>query len=161
RLRTDLAGIPLSSPIGLAPGFDKDGDLLPALRHLGFGYVAIGSLTPEPRAGHPRPRLVRYPDRLSIANSIGPPNPGIGAAARRLQSCPVTGVPVIASVAGFSPESIVAGVATLEPHVAAVEVGLVCPNTSESERLRELELVGQLVTDLARHRQKPVFVKLP
>jgi len=68
---------------------------------------------------------------------------------------------VIASVAGFSPESILAGVAALEPHVAAVEVGLICPNTSESERMREIELVGDLVARLGRRRTRPTFVKLP
>jgi dihydroorotate dehydrogenase len=161
RLATDLAGIPLTSPVGLAPGFDKDGDLLPSLQHLGFGYVVIGSLTPEARAGNPRPRLVRYPDRLSVANSMGLPNHGVEAAVRRLRASPVRHTTVLASVAGFSIESILASVAALEPLVAAVEVGLICPNTSESERLRELELVGDLVAELGRRRRKPVFVKLP
>jgi dihydroorotate dehydrogenase len=161
RLATDLAGIRLTSPIGLAPGFDKDGDLLPSLQHLGFGYVVIGSLTPEARAGNPRPRLVRYPDRLSVANSMGLPNHGVDAAVRRLRARPVRHTTVLASVAGFSIESILASVAAIEPLVAAVEVGLICPNTSESERLRELELVGDLVAGLGRRRRKPVFVKLP
>jgi dihydroorotate dehydrogenase len=161
RLATDLAGIPLANPVGLAPGFDKDGDLLPSLQHLGFGYVVIGSVTPEARAGNPRPRLVRYPDRLSVANSMGLPNRGVDACVRRLRANPVRHTTVLASVAGFSIESILAGVAAIEPVVAAVEVGLICPNTSESERLRELELVGELVTELGRRCRKPVFVKLP
>ena len=161
RLATDLAGIRLTNPLGLAPGLDKDGDLLPSLQHLGFGYVVIGSLTAEARAGNPRPRLVRYPDRRSIANSMGLPNQGVAAAVRRLQSRPIRHTVVMASVAGFSGEEIVAGVAALAPHVAAVEVGLICPNTSESERMRELELVGELVRELGRRRQRPVFVKLP
>ena len=161
RLATDLAGIPLASPVGLAPGFDKDGDLLPSLQHLGFGYVVIGSLTPEARTGNPRPRLVRYPARLSVANSMGLPNQGVEAAVRRLRSSPVRHTTVLASVAGFSIESILASVAAIEPLVAAIEVGLICPNTSESERLRELELVGDLVTELGRRRRRPTFVKLP
>ena len=161
RLATDMAGIPLASPVGLAPGFDKDGDLLPSLQHLGFGYIVIGSLTPEARAGNPRPRLVRYPDRVSVANSMGLPNHGVEAAVHRLRAHPVRSTTVLASVAGFSIESIVASVAAIEPWVAAVEVGLICPNTSESERLRELELVGDLVGELGRRRRKPVFVKLP
>src|SRR5262249_53683417 len=148
RLATDLAGIPLANPVGLAPGFDKDGDLLPSLRHLGFGYVAIGSLTPEARAGNPRPRLVRYPGRRSVANSMGLPNQGVEACVRRLRARPIQDTTVLASVAGFSIESILAGVLALEPLVAATEVGLICPNTSESERLRELELVSELVTEL-------------
>src|SRR5262249_57134443 len=58
-------------------------------------------------------------------------------------------------------ETIRAGVLASEPLVAATEVGLICPNTSESERLRELELVGELVAELGRQCRKPVFVKLP
>jgi dihydroorotate dehydrogenase len=161
RLATDLAGLSLPNPIGLAPGLDKDGDLLPSLQHLGFGYVVIGSLTPEARAGNPRPRLVRYPDRLSVANSMGLPNRGVDAAVRRLRATPIRHTTVLGSVAGFSVESILASVAALESLVAAVEVGLICPNTSESERLRELELVSDLVTELGRRRRAPVFVKLP
>jgi dihydroorotate dehydrogenase len=161
RLRTRLAGIALPNPVGLAPGFDKDGDLLPSLQPFGFGYLVIGSLTAEPRPGNPRPRLVRYPDRLSLANSMGLPNRGIEAAVRALRARPVTGTTVLASVAGFSADSVLAGVAAIEPHVAAVEVGLVCPNSSESERMRELEMVSDLVSGLGRRRTKPVFVKLP
>ena len=58
-------------------------------------------------------------------------------------------------MAGFSIESILAGVLALEPLVAATEVGLICPNTSESERLRELELVGELVAELGRQCRSP------
>ena len=122
RLSIDLAGVPLSSPVGLAPGFDKDGDLLASLQHLGFGYVVIGSLTPEARAGNPRPRLVRYPERLSVANSMGLPNRGVDAAVRRLRSRPVRNTTVLASVAGFSIESILASVGAIEPLVAAVKI---------------------------------------
>ena len=92
---------------------------------------------------------------------MGLPNHGVDAAVRRLRSRPVRHTTVLASVAGFSIESILASVAAIEPLVAAVEVGLICPNTSESERLRELELVGDLVAKLGRRRRKPVFVKLP
>jgi dihydroorotate dehydrogenase len=63
RLGTSLAGIPLSTPIGLAPGFDKSGDLVAGIASLGFGYVTVGSITTQPRAGNPKPRLHRYPDR--------------------------------------------------------------------------------------------------
>src|SRR6266542_975524 len=101
RLETDLAGLRLANPVGLAPGFDKDAALLPGLSQLGFGYIVVGSITREPRYGNPFPRLVRYPERLSIANSMGLPNRGLAEAIRLLiaarRSCPV-----IASVAGLS-----------------------------------------------------------
>src|ERR1700689_4147693 len=61
RLRTRAGGLDLSTPIGLAAGFDKNGDAVPGLQHLGFGYLAIGSIRPQPSDGNPRPRLIRYP----------------------------------------------------------------------------------------------------
>jgi dihydroorotate dehydrogenase len=162
RLETELAGIRLSSPIGLAPGFDKNAEMLPSLAQLGFGYLVVGSITQKPRFGNPFPRLVRYPDRLSITNSMGLPNRGLAEAVRLLRlprpkDCP----PVIASVAGFSSDELLDAAATVEPHVAAVEIGLVCPNTTETERLEELRIFTTLSEGLVRRLTKPVFIKLP
>jgi dihydroorotate dehydrogenase len=161
RLATDLAGIPLRSPIGLAPGFDKDGDLVAGLRELGFGYLVVGSITTRPRPGNPKPRLVRYPDELSIGNSMGLPSKGLAGAVRRLQSLRSPGCPVIASLAGATAGELLQAVEAVQPHVAGVEIGLVCPNTTESERLRELEIFTELAEGLASLRRKPVFIKLP
>jgi dihydroorotate dehydrogenase len=162
RLATDLAGIPLSSPIGLAPGFDKNAEMLPSLAQLGFGYLVAGSITREPRFGNPFPRLVRYPARLSIANSMGLPNRGLSEAVRLLrQPRPADYPPVLASVAGFSSDELLDAAAAVEPHVAAVEIGLVCPNTTETERLEELRIFTSLSEGLMRRLSKPVFIKLP
>src|SRR5881628_533535 len=76
RLNTNLGGLELANPIGLAPGFDKNAEFLPSLTQLGFGYIVVGSITREPRAGNPFPRLVRYPQTQSISNSMGMPNRG-------------------------------------------------------------------------------------
>jgi dihydroorotate dehydrogenase len=160
RLRTKICDLELATPIGLAPGLDKDADLLRGLDHLGFGYIVVGSITPRPRAGNPRPRLVRYPERLSIANSMGLPSVGIDEAVRRLRSSRHK-TPVIGSVCGFTAADVASAAAAIEPHVAAVEIGLICPNSSESERMRSLDIFGDLVTSLRRNRTKPVFVKLP
>jgi dihydroorotate dehydrogenase len=162
RLETNLAGVRLSNPIGLAPGFDKSGDLVPSLSKLGFGYLVVGSITREPRWGNPFPRLVRYPEQESISNSMGLPNQGLAAAisnlrrARQQSSCPVIG-----SVAGFSAEDLLQAAIELEPHVSAVEIGLVCPNTTETERLEEQRIFAHLAQGLAANLSKPVFVKLP
>jgi len=160
RLRIGLAGIALHNPIGLAPGFDKNAELLPSLARLGFGYLVAGSITREPRFGNPYPRLVRYPDRQSISNSMGLPNAGL-AAARRNLARPRPSTPVIASVAGFSAEELVESAAALAPLVDAVEIGLVCPNTTETERLEEMRIFSRLTEALARDKTKPVFIKLP
>jgi dihydroorotate dehydrogenase len=160
RLQTDLCGLRLATPIGLAPGLDKDADLLRGLDHLGFGYIVVGSITPEPRVGNPRPRLVRYPERLSIANSMGLPSVGLDEAVRRLRASRHK-TPVIGSVCGFTAEEVATAAAAVEPYVAAVEIGLICPNSSESERMKSLDIFSELVTTLRRNRTKPVFVKLP
>lgn len=161
RLRTDLAGLDLASPIGMAPGFDKSGDLVPSLVRLGFGYVVVGSITPEPRTGNPTPRLLRYVDRKSLANCMGMPNVGLTEAVRLLSRPRPSGVPVIASVAGYSPPELLNAAATIEPHVDAVEIGLVCRHTPETFDMAERSSVAELAQGLARQRTKPVFVKLP
>jgi len=164
RLETELAGLKLANPIGLAPGFDKNAQLVPSLRQFGFGYLVVGSITPEARAGNPFPRLVRYPDTGSIANSMGMPNRGLTEAVRLLRALPPDpACPVIASVAGFSHEELLMAAEAVEPYVSAVEIGLVCPNTTESERMDEQRIFSALVEGLARSvtPRKSVFIKVP
>jgi dihydroorotate dehydrogenase len=161
RLATDLAGLPLASPIGLAPGFDKSGDLLPALTELGFGYVVVGSITPLPRKGNPHPRLHRYPDRESLTNCMGMPNVGLEAAVRLLARPRNAACPVIAAVAGTTVAEVVDAVAAVEPVVDGVEIGLVCRHTPETFEMAELPTVGAILEGVARRRTKPVFVKIP
>jgi dihydroorotate dehydrogenase len=161
RLATDLDGLPLSSPIGLAPGFDKNGDLLPGLMELGFGYVVVGSLTPEPRSGNPRPRLTRHVAQESLANCMGMPNVGLEEAVRLLARPRHTGTRVIASVAGFSPDELLRAAAAVEDHVDAVEIGLVCRHTPETFEMAELPAVQAVAEGLRAASRKPVFVKIP
>ena len=160
-LHTSLAGLRLDHPIGLAPGFDKTGDLVPGLAKLGFGYIAVGSITAQPRAGNPKPRLARYPERESITNCMGMPNRGLDVAVRMLSRRRPQGPPVIAAVAGFSVDELLAGAAALEPHVDAVEIGLVCRNTPETFEMAELPAFIAIAEGLARTKSKPTFAKLP
>ena len=160
-LRTNLAGLQLESPIGLAPGFDKSGDLVPGLAHLGFGYLAVGSITRQPRPGNPKPRLARDPGDLAILNCMGMPNRGLDEAVRLLSRPRPNGPPVIAAVAGFSVDELLEGAVALEPHVDAVEIGLVCRNTPETFEMAELPAFVAIAEGLARTKTKPTFAKLP
>src|SRR4029450_9523418 len=63
-LRTDLAGIPLRNPVGLAAGFDKSSRLVTSLGEIGFGYVVTGTVTLVARRGNAKPRIVRHPEHL-------------------------------------------------------------------------------------------------
>lgn len=161
RLETDLGGLTVPNPVGLAPGFDKNADLLPGLGELGFGFIAVGSITREPRWGNPFPRLVRYPERLSIANSMGLPNRGVEQAIRKLSRPRNRSCPVIAVLSGSSSDELFQLAAEVEPHVDAIEVGLGCPNTTDEERIEGMRQFTILVEGLAARATKPVFVKLP
>ena len=71
RLQTTVFETIFSNPIGLAAGFDKDGEIVNAARKLGFGFTEIGSVTPLPQLGNPKPRLWRVPELESIVNRMG------------------------------------------------------------------------------------------
>jgi dihydroorotate dehydrogenase len=159
-LEVDLAGLALANPIGLAAGFDKTGRHLDALGRLGFGYVVAGTFTRRPRRGNPKPRIVRYQDRGSLANAMGLPNPGAEAAAATLERVRRT-APRLASIADQDLSDVLETHAVLEPHVDAIELNASCPNVSWGrDRDNEAHLAG-LLRELGARRTKPLFVKLP
>lgn len=65
---TNILGMRCRSPIGLAAGYDKDGEAVPGLSNLGFGFVEIGSVTPQPQPGNPKPRVFRLPEDQAVIN---------------------------------------------------------------------------------------------
>ncbi|MFQ5349000.1 MAG: quinone-dependent dihydroorotate dehydrogenase [Thermoanaerobaculia bacterium] len=84
RLEQRVLGRRFPNPIGLAAGFDKDGVAIASFAALGFGFVEVGTVTPRPQPGNPRPRLFRHPEQASLQNAMGFNNRGLKALARRL-----------------------------------------------------------------------------
>ena len=159
-LATTVAGISLRTPIGLAAGFDKRCAHLDALGRLGFGYVVGGTITRAPRRGNPKPRIVRYPQRRSMVNAMGLPNPGAEAAARNLARIPRT-APRFVSIADEAVADATATAELLAPHADAIELNAGCPNVAWGrDRDNEAHLADLLDSLLAR-TPLPVFVKLP
>ncbi len=78
----EIMGLRFPNRIGLAAGLDKEGNTIDALGRLGFGFIEIGTFTPRPQAGNPKPRLFRLVDREAIINRMGFNNPGIEAGVR-------------------------------------------------------------------------------
>jgi len=78
-LPTKLLGLEFPNPVGLAAGLDKNGEHIDALFALGFGFVEIGTITPRPQAGNPKPRMFRLPQHLAIINRMGFNNAGVDA----------------------------------------------------------------------------------
>lgn len=84
-LPTTLMGLHLKNPVGLAAGLDKNGSHIDALGALGFGFVEVGTVTPEPQAGNPKPRLFRIPAKNSLINRFGFNNEGLEQFIRNVQ----------------------------------------------------------------------------
>ncbi|MFQ5584314.1 MAG: quinone-dependent dihydroorotate dehydrogenase [Calditrichia bacterium] len=85
-LRRELFGLQFRNPVGLAAGFDKNAQLYSQLSDLGFGFVEIGTVTPLPQTGNPRPRLFRLPPDQALINRMGFNNDGVEAIRSRLQN---------------------------------------------------------------------------
>ena len=88
----ELMGLTFANRIGLAAGFDKNATCVEAMGALGFGFLEVGTLTPQPQAGNPRPRIFRLPKARAVINRMGFPNEGVAAAVARLRRRRYAGV---------------------------------------------------------------------
>lgn len=166
-LKTTLAGIPLPNPIGLAAGFDKNGEVPWAMSRLGFGLVEVGTITPRPQTGNPKPRIFRLKEDMAVINRLGFNNQGLGAAYRRLRSVPrdiVLGINVGANKDSENRvEDYCAGIETLAPYARYITVNISSPNTPG---LRDLQAGKELAYLIERSihargsHSAPIFVKL-
>ena len=84
-LKREVFGLRFPNPVGLAAGFDKDAKLYHELSNFGFGFIEIGTVTPKPQGGNPKPRLFRLKQDKGIINRMGFNNEGVEAAAKRLK----------------------------------------------------------------------------
>ncbi len=88
----EVMGIRFPNRVGLAAGLDKDGTCVDGLAALGFGFLEIGTVTPRPQAGNPRPRLFRLPGKHALINRMGFNNEGVDALLKRLRRARYSGV---------------------------------------------------------------------
>jgi dihydroorotate dehydrogenase len=129
-LETQIAGLSFPTPIGLAAGFDKDARAWAQMLGLGFGFVEVGTLTPRPQAGNPRPRIFRLPEDRAVINRLGFNNGGLAAALPRLAPNPRLGVNVGANkdsadrIADYA-----LGVAAVRDRAAWITLNISSPNT--------------------------------
>jgi len=169
RLRTQIAGLDLPNPVGLAAGYDKNAVAIAPLLRAGFGFVELGAVTPRPQLGNPRPRLFRLSEDRAIINRFGFNNQGMEAIAPRLAARPKHGIVGLNLGANKDSDDRDADyVRVLEkcgPLVDFVTVNISSPNT---ERLRDLQGAEALTALLRRVMDArnglastlPVFLKI-
>lgn len=174
RLRTTVCGIDFPNPIGLAAGFDKSGEAVPALAGLGFGFIEIGSVSAEPSAGNPRPRLFRLPADRAIVVHYGLPNDGAALVARRLTNLklPVPlGVNLVKTNLGHGAapdtadaiiDDYVRSARQLAPRADYIALNLSCPNTETGRNFFEEKAhIAQCLEALSEVGiARPVFLKV-
>ena len=169
-----LAGMTFPNPLGLAAGFDKDAGCPDGALQLGFGHVELGTITPQPQPGNPRPRVFRLAGDGAVINRYGFNSSGMEAAARRLAAREgrvdrhrgVIGINVGANKTSTEPtEDYRTAIGRLAPFADYITLNISSPNTpglrdlQTADNLRRLIVAGR--SGLADAGcQRPLFIKL-
>lgn len=169
RLAMNVAGLSFPNPLGLAAGFDKNAEAPDAMLDLGFGFVEVGAVTPQPQAGNPRPRVFRLRDDAGVINRYGFNNDGLDVIAARLRNRDRRGVVGVNLGANKDSEDraadYVAGVRALDGAVDFFTVNISSPNTPGLRALQSkasLETLMKRVLDARNEtgQATPVFLKI-
>ncbi|HEY0783535.1 MAG TPA: quinone-dependent dihydroorotate dehydrogenase [Thermoanaerobaculia bacterium] len=166
-LAQTLFGRTVANPVGLAAGFDKDAVAIGALPALGFGFAEVGTVTPQPQAGNPRPRLFRFPAEESLQNALGFNNRGMEAMRRRLTAAHPYPLPLGVNLGKNKttpPDAALADyaalLAALGPLADYLVINLSSPNTPGLRDLQNEAFLRQLLEVAHRSTDRPVLVKI-
>ena len=169
-LATTVAGLDFPNPVGMAPGFDKNGEVPDALIRMGFGYAEVGTLTPRAQAGNPKPRIFRLPQDKAVINRLGFNNEGQEKAAPRLKRMGGRmGKGVLGINIGANKDSddriadYVIGVQNMAPLADYLTVNISSPNTPGLRALQDKAALEELlaaVMDARGDHKVPVFLKV-
>ena len=168
-LRTTLCGLELRNPVGMAAGFDKNAEVPKPLARMGFGMVEIGTVTPRPQVGNPKPRLFRVAAADGVINRMGFNNEGHDAAFARLKGAHVGAILGVNIGANKDSEDFVADYVTGVTRFAEVAdyltVNISSPNTPRLRNLQADEALTRLLAAVLKARSKasvrvPVLLKI-
>jgi dihydroorotate dehydrogenase len=167
-LKTTVAGLEFPTPIGLAAGFDKDAEVPEQMLTLGFGFVEVGTLTPEPQAGNPKPRLFRLRKDQAVINRMGFNNVGQPSAYARLredmQLPGIIGVNIGANKGSADRiADYVNGVRAMAPVAKYLTINISSPNTPGLRQLQDEGALRALLSAVQEARSPkgpPIFLKV-
>ena len=178
QLPTTLCGMQLPNPVGLAAGLDKDGRFIDALATLGFGFLEIGTVTPLPQSGNPKPRMFRLPKTSGIINRMGFNNDGVQACVERVkrssfyQNGGVIGLNIgknaLTPMADANSDYLICLRAVYEV-ASYVTINISSPNTKNLRQLQNSQGLEKLLLELTQERtllseqygkKIPLFLKI-
>lgn len=171
RLERDVFGLHFKNPVGLAAGFDKNADFFKEFESFGFGFIEIGTVTPKPQPGNPKPRSFRLPQDNALINRMGFNNSGVDVAAARLKnrnSNLIIGGNIGKNTATLNcnaPDDYIQVFNTLYDCVDYFVVNVSCPNISNLKELQDKDALKLILEAIASQRKlktkyKPVLLKI-
>lgn len=170
RLQRKVLGLEFPNPVGMAGGFDKNGEAIDGLLGIGFGFVEAGTVTPQPQSGNPKPRLFRLPEDAAVINRLGFNSGGFEPLHRRLLARRAKGG-IVGVNLGANRDSTdraadyVAGIAAFADVADYFTINISSPNTVGLRDLQAAEALRDLLTRAkaardAAPRRAPLLVKL-
>ena len=155
-----VMGLQFPNRVGLAAGLDKDGAYIDALGCLGFGFIEVGTVTPRPQPGNPKPRMFRLPKAQALINRLGFNNAGVDQFVTNVRRSHYTGVlglnigknaatPITSALDDYR-----ACLDAVYPYAGYVTINISSPNTKDLRNLQGEEELGQLLAALQAERER-------
>ncbi len=155
-----VMGLSFANPVGLAAGLDKNGDCIDGLAALGFGFIEIGTVTPLPQPGNPKPRLFRLPETCAIINRMGFNNEGVDRLVENVKHADYRGIlginigknastPIESAAADY-----LVCLRKVYAHAGYVAVNISSPNTKNLRQLQGEDALDDLLAQLKSEQQK-------
>ncbi len=170
KLERELFGIKFPNPIGLAAGLDKEAEVFNMFGHMGFGFVEIGTITPKPQSGNPKPRLFRLLDDKALLNRMGFNNHGMDCAIKNLRKKHHVIIGGNIGKNKLTPNDQAIGdylkcLESLHPYVDYFAINVSSPNTPNLRELQEAEPLKKILTALKEKNAtfetpRPVLLKI-
>jgi dihydroorotate dehydrogenase len=167
RLEQDLLGQRFGNPVGLAAGFDKNAEVVQGMAAIGFGYLEVGTVTPMPQRGNPKPRVFRHPERQSLQNALGFNNRGASAMAKELRRQRPYPVPVGINIGKNRKTAVRQArndyfrlVEELSDLADYLVINVSSPNTPGLRDMQRVETVVGLLGGCLERTGKPILVKM-
>ena len=158
-LNQSLFGIQFSNPVGLSAGFDKNAEVISPIINLGFGFTEVGTVTPKPQIGNPRPRIFRDPDSASVINAMGFPNGGLDMFKKNIKTSrrpsDIVGINIGMNKEQTNPaEDYCALIRALAPMASYLTVNISSPNTPGLRNLQQKDVLSELLGELMAARKE-------
>jgi len=156
----NVMGLKFKNPIGLAAGLDKNGNYIDALAALGFGFIEIGTVTPRPQQGNPKPRLFRLPEHNAIINRMGFNNLGIDHLLHQVKQCRYKGILGINIGKNFDTpienavDDYLIGLRKAYHNASYITINISSPNTQNLRQLQKGDESRKLIATLKEEQHK-------